>query len=260
MSCPFLHTNRWVCLCLSACLFWSNPAQAARLIDVPSQDPAFHSVHQAIERYKILEAYPDQTFRGKTPFTRYQLAQASFMALQYLKQIGKLQIETPLSTFGYYRILLQENGGDLPARHWAINAIQELFAHGLISAPNNRFGGAAKVTRYELAAQLFGFLKWLQIDNMAEDLSSLPTIPRDLPSEHWAHDAVTTLLNAGILSLDANGYFKGDSPANHYDLAQGLVEALQWIEKSELKAPLHPKDPVLPQVKFKIRRDGKWAK
>lgn len=260
MSLRLPHIKRFVGLCLSACLLWSPPAQAARLIDVSSQDPAFDSVHQAIERYKILEAYPDQTFRGKTPFTRYQLAQASFMALQYLKQIGKLKIEAPLSSFGFYRILLQENGGDLPTRHWAINAIQELFAHGLISAPDNRFGGATKVTRYELAAQLFGLLKWLQIDSMAAGLSRLPAIPRDLPREHWAHDAVTTLLNAGILSLDANGYFKGNSPANHYDLAQGLVEALQWIEKSELKAPLQPKDPVLPQVKFKIRPDGKWAR
>ena len=70
MSLRLPHIKRFVGLCLSACLLWSPPAQAARLIDVSSQDPAFDSVHQAIERYKILEAYPDQTFRGKTPFTR----------------------------------------------------------------------------------------------------------------------------------------------------------------------------------------------
>jgi len=260
MNLRFFHNKGWASLCLSACLLWSTPVQAARVIDVPSQDPAFQSVQQAIERYKILEAYPDQTFRGKTPFTRYQLAQASFLALQYLKQIGKLKIETPLSSFGYYRILLQENGGDLPARHWAINAIQELFAHGLISAQDNRFGGAAKVTRYELAAQLFGLLKWLQMDKLASDLSRRPVIARDLPREHWAHEAVALLLDKGILNLDANGYFHGDSPANHYDLAQSLVEALQWIEKSELTAPIQPKDPILPQTQAQSRRDGKRAK
>ena len=61
MSLRLPHIKHFVGLCLSACLLWSLPAQAARLIDVPSQDPAFDSVQLAIERYKILEAYPQLT-------------------------------------------------------------------------------------------------------------------------------------------------------------------------------------------------------
>lgn len=255
-------------LLCSILLLWNAPAQAVRLIDVPNQEPKARSVQKAIEHYRVLEAYPDQTFRGKTPFTRYQLAQSSFQALQYLKQIGKLKIETPLTSYGYYRLLLQENGGDVPARHWAVNAIQELFAHGLISAQDNRFRGAAKVTRYELAAQVFGFLKWLQLDSHNTNLNSRPLIARDLPRDHWAYEAVTTLLDKGILNLDSNGYFHGDHPANHYDLASSLVEALQWIEKAELQAPLQPKDPVLPQTitikpqptTSQLRPDGKRSR
>jgi hypothetical protein len=238
-------------------LTWTTRAHAVRLIDVPEQNPAYKSVQLAIERYKLFKPYPDQTFRGKTPFTRYQLAEASFQALQYLKQLPQFQIESPLNQFGYYRLFLQENGGDLPSRHWAVRAIQELLAHGLMSSEDNFFRGAKKVTRYELAAQIFAFFKWLNLDAFAPDTNQRPVIARDIPQNHWAHPAVTALLEKGILTLDAQGDFKGNVPASQYELASSMVNALKWIEAAPIKQPIRPKDPVLPKVKGSVRRDGR---
>lgn len=234
------------------------PVQALHLVDLPEGHPAASAVQKAIQRYQLFEAYPDQTFRGEAPFTRYQLAQASFQMLRYLQASKKIQIETPLLQFGAYRILLQENGGDLPKRHWAIGAVQELFAHGLISAENNKFQGPLKVNRYALAAQIYRFLNWLNLEPLKTEASALPPFATDLPEQHWARPAVESLLEQGILTLDSQGRFQGDQPANGYELASSLVKAIEIIEKSSPRETLHPQDPHLPVSRVQIRRDGRF--
>lgn len=241
---------------------FSQPVLALRLIDVPSDHPAAATVAEAIERYQLFEPYPDQTFRGEQPFTRYQLAQAGYQMLRYLKRNGTLQVETPPYHYQAYRMLFQENGGDLPQRHWAVDAIQELYAHSLLNSDGPRFNGGQKVSRYALAQMLQNLLNWMQLKTSPAADRVLP-LARDLPAGHWARPAVENLLAQGILSLNENGDFQGDRLASQYELASALVKALKWIETARLNQ-LHPSEKATekpseksPAPKQPARRDGK---
>lgn len=255
-----MNTNKLLLTCVwLACL--CQPIYAIHLIDVPSHHPAAAAVVEAIERYQLFEPYPDQTFRGEQLLTRYQLAQAGYQMVRYLRHSGKIQRNIDSQRYQAYRILLQENGGDVPSRHWALDAIQELYALGLLQSEGSQFKGSSKVSRYALAHMLQELFNWLQIKIPVPQRQIAPLL-RDVPAQHWARPAVEHLVAQGILSLDANGYFQGNRPVNQYELAITLVKTLQWLEKASLFVQQNPVEPMQPEPKqerkkIQTRRDGK---
>ena len=48
----------------------------SELTDISPTDWAFQAVRSLVERYKCLEGFPDNTFRGDRPLTRYEFAAA----------------------------------------------------------------------------------------------------------------------------------------------------------------------------------------
>jgi hypothetical protein len=69
-----------------------------------------------------------------------------------------------------YDSLLVENGGDVPSTHWAANAIQGLVdKYGVMSGyPDKTFRGNRQVSRYELAASLYGVMQ--AVDKMMAEM------------------------------------------------------------------------------------------
>ncbi len=51
----------------------------------------------------------------------------------------------------------------------------------------------------------------------------------DLPPNHWATEAVLTLLQEGILK-GADGQFRGEKPATRYEMAQAVVQILLYLD------------------------------
>ncbi|MGB9878277.1 MAG: S-layer homology domain-containing protein, partial [bacterium] len=58
----------------------------------------------------------------------------------------------------------------------------------------------------------------------------------DVPWDHWAYDAVSTLAEKGIIVGYPDGYFKGDRPLTRYEFACALRNALERI-KAEITPP-----------------------
>ncbi len=218
------------------CLGLSLPAPALRLIDVPPEHPDREMAYQAVERYHLLEPWPDQTFRGPLPLTRYELAQSTFTALRYLSQQVGLALPPPIPV---WEGLFQDQGGDLARRHWAAQAIQELSRYNLLLSDPERFQGELKVSRYALAVQLQRLLRTFEAPP-SQPASLWSRGICDLPDQHWARQAVETSLELNLLSLDNQGCFRGEQPANHYDLARGLVSVLHRLEKQSERAVRQP--------------------
>ena len=74
--------------------FQSVHAQAARqkdasvvavneLSDVEGDEWAYKAVQELVEKYDVLEGYPDGTFKGKKPSTRFELAAAIYDLATY---------------------------------------------------------------------------------------------------------------------------------------------------------------------------------
>jgi len=54
----------------------------------------------------------------------------------------------------------------------------------------------------------------------------------DVPSGHWAEDAVTKLVNAGLVEGYPDGTFKGDRPLTRYEYAMIVARLMDKMDKS----------------------------
>lgn len=73
--------------CLGLALLAVTPAMAnvtrvSELVDVDPNVWAYKALKELVEKYDVLEGYPDNTFRGNKPATRYELAQALYEVLK----------------------------------------------------------------------------------------------------------------------------------------------------------------------------------
>ncbi|MBF2055508.1 MAG: S-layer homology domain-containing protein [Candidatus Sericytochromatia bacterium] len=232
------------------------PAQAVQLVDAPRNNPALAArVQLAVDHFDILQAYPDRSFQGARPFTRYELADALQRSISYLARAHQVSAQVDVQSAAMFQAYLKPSG-DIPRRHWAAPAVQQSMAFGLLSGGMDlRFHGGLKVSRYQLAQSAFQLLSWLQIRPVQ---LSAGASPRDLPAGHWASEAVQELVQAGILELDARGRFAGERPATRYELAETLVKTLEQIEIVARRQRLQPKAVVpLPGPLLRPRFDGR---
>ncbi len=64
-----------------------------QLTDVQPTDWAYQALRSLVERYGVIEGYPDGTFRGNRPLSRYEFAVALYAAMEYLRPVTKEEIE-----------------------------------------------------------------------------------------------------------------------------------------------------------------------
>jgi hypothetical protein len=61
---------------------FANVTRVSELVDVDPNVWAYKALKELVEKYDVLEGYPDSTFRGNKPATRYELAQALYEVLK----------------------------------------------------------------------------------------------------------------------------------------------------------------------------------
>ena len=114
---------------------------------------------------------------------------------------------------------------DVPAGHWAYNAVTVLATNGINEGyGDGTFRGDNNITRYEAATMLAKILekKYGYSDGEGFNFS-------DVPSGHWAHYSVKSLSEAGIGQGYSDGNFRGDRNITRYEMA-ALIS--RFISKS----------------------------
>ena len=66
----------------------AEAATAAEMQDLPQDHWAYRAIEQLVERYGVMEGFPDMTFRGTKTVTRYELAAALTRVMQKMDAIG----------------------------------------------------------------------------------------------------------------------------------------------------------------------------
>ncbi|HAX76020.1 MAG TPA: carbohydrate porin [Cyanobacteria bacterium UBA11372] len=64
-----------------------------QLTDVQPTDWAYQALRSLVERYGVIQGYPDGTFRGNRPLSRYEFAAALYAAMEYLRPVTKEEME-----------------------------------------------------------------------------------------------------------------------------------------------------------------------
>lgn len=70
----------------------ASPAQAASVVELTDVGPdhwAYRAIALLIDRYGVMDGFPDRTFRGDQPVSRYQLAAALVKVLLRMEQLAK---------------------------------------------------------------------------------------------------------------------------------------------------------------------------
>jgi len=70
----------------------------------------------------------------------------------------------------------------------------------------------------------------------------------DVPTNHWAYDAIAELAAKGLIEGYPDGTFKGDRAMTRYEMAMVVARLLARIESIQIPAPMAPPPPPPPQV------------
>lgn len=171
------------------------------LVDVIQEHWAAKAVIQVVEEWKVMSAYPDHTFRGSRPVSRFVL----FVSL-------KRVLEAAGKTF----TVVGPIPDDVPSRHWARESLQALSGQGLFPGwlTQDSFQGDRTVTRGELAKALSDMILTL----------NLPA-----PSHSHGHPSAPLAVRYGLLSAETNGEFDGKPEVSRYELAVALHRLLALL-------------------------------
>ena len=108
------------------------------------------------------------------------------------------------------------------AGHWAEQEIKAMAKKGVINGRNKtQFAPDESVTRAEFAAMIRRALNL----NTSLYQGSIP----DISNDDWFANEVQAVLNEGIMSGDANGYFRPNDQISRQEMAKVVVNAHRFL-------------------------------
>lgn len=143
---------------------------------------------------KIINGYPDYTFRPKLNVTR---AEAAIMIVRALNLS-----ESSQTSFH-----------DVTRAHWAYDSVSKAATAGIINGyEDGSFRPDQRITRAEMATLLARAMKWNGNDNGASPF-------KDIDQSHWALPYVKVLKDNGWLNGYQDGTFRPDRTATREEFA-----------------------------------------
>ncbi|KWX06917.1 hypothetical protein TR75_04535 [Hydrogenibacillus schlegelii] len=185
----------------------------ATAADGPFVDMASHWAREALSALKARGAvagYPDGTFRPDRSITR-----AEFVAL-LAGRLGLPAARAPLPTFV-----------DLPAGHWAADALRRAAAAGWLSGyPDGGIRPDRPITRAEMAAILRQALRTSPVPGLDPDVTTDAAAEafRDVPPTHWALPALSLFVEAKRMSGYPDGTLRPDGTATRAEAAAMMAK------------------------------------
>ena len=112
---------------------------------------------------------------------------------------------------------------DVPAGHWAYNAVVNLASNGIISpSADGTFMGDRNTTRYEAAVMVAN----IYTKKTHKSLSTGANPFSDVPASHWAAKSVITLATNGLEEGNGDGTFRGNRNITRYEIATLIAKLL----------------------------------
>lgn len=125
-------------------------------------------VDSVVNDYGIMQPMPGKKFMGNEPISRYEIAYELYNYFVLLESAGN----SPALARRDRSVELK----DLPADHWATKAVKEIVDKYQImdGYPNDTFMGGKRLTRYESAATIREFIRYV-------DTYLIPLVPTPTP-------------------------------------------------------------------------------
>lgn len=132
------------------------------------------TVNAVVNEYGIMQPMPGKRFMGNEPISRYEIAFELYNYFVLIESQGTNPVLTRRDRVSEIT--------DLPADHWATKAVTDIVDKYQImdGYPNNTFQGGKRLTRYETAATVREFIRY--VDTYLLPLTPAPTpVPTPTP-------------------------------------------------------------------------------
>jgi len=201
--------------------------------DVPPNHPAYDSVYNIVNIYKLMSGYEDNTFRGQENISRFQFSGMLSAALAYLERVsGRNLIAKKITT---------QKFEDVPDDHWAAKSVNDVVNRYQVMGgyDDQTFRGEKPLSRLELAVILGKII--FRIEG-AEKYTINPYF-EDVNRKNWAFKYVQKLVDLRLIA--GGGRFLGEEPVTRYEGAlamdmflQKLAPMLQTKLPTEIKSAM----------------------
>ncbi|WP_322907883.1 Ig-like domain-containing protein, partial [Paenibacillus sp. SGZ-1009] len=173
---------------------------------VPSTTPGSSTAQPTGTHSAYIKGYPNGTFLPAKTTTRAEVA-------AMLWRIMQANGATATSTLRGY--------SDVPATHWAAEAIRELQAKQImLGVTSDQFAPNRPLTRAEFATLA---VRWQQLAPATSDLS---TSFKDV-NGHWALPSITTLMQTGVVKGYEDGTFRPNAGVTRAELVTMMNRLLK---------------------------------
>jgi hypothetical protein len=195
----------------------ASVAQVITFKDVPLGHPAYDSVYNMVNVYRIMSGYDDYTFRGQEEVTRFQFAGILVGSIAYLEKISGKDLSLPRAS--------QESFSDVPADHWASRSVYAAVNKYQIMGgyKDQTFRGEKPLTRMELAT-ILGKAVFRVEEN---ERYTINPYFEDIDRKHWAFKYVQKLVDMKMIA--GEGKFAGEEPVSRYEVAVAMDVFIQKV-------------------------------
>lgn len=149
------------------------------------------------------------------------------------KSITRAEFVVALANYSAEDISSEEcvRFNDVKGSHWYYRATSWAANNGIVSGVSeNSFAPSREITRQDLCVMLNNYLKYKGIDAPADNSKLFAD---DSKIGSWAHKAVYTIKNAGIVSGMGQNNFEPRSKATRAQVAQMMMKFDEFIENYE---------------------------
>ena len=197
--------------CVSSVTF----AEITSFSDVPYGHWAYDAV-VTLEKDGIIKGYGDGSFLGNRNITRYETAM--MIARVHAKKTG-----IPSSATNIF--------SDIPRNHWAAKAVIFLADAGIVKGyEDETYRGERNLNRYEMAQMVCNYIQKdnpnFQFNSNLQSKNQIGNPFRDVPSGHWAYNAVISLAHLGIVEGYGDGTYLGYRNITRYEIAQMIAKTM----------------------------------
>jgi len=204
---------------------WASLASET-FTDVPEGHWAQEGIAELAIKRDMMRGYPDGTFRGELPFTRFQFALAMKELIDELERISKtsLRSDTPcLNTYADVNASAERDIIlDLANVYCLFEGVPEIKA--------NHFFPAQQVSRSEVSKVIANLMKLADDKDIVRPRHAQDYDFSDVSRKNWAYEAIQTVSDQyGVMIGFPDNSFRPDDQLTRYQFAQAGFQTVPLI-------------------------------
>ncbi len=219
-------------LVLASTVTLSAPAWASlaseTFTDVPDGHWAQEGVAELAIKRDMMRGYPDGTFRGELPFTRFQFALAMKELIDELERISKTSLRSDTPCLNSYADINTAVERDVVLEMANAYCLFE----GVPGIQANRFNPNTQISRSEVSKVIANLMQLADKKDIVRPRQGQTYSFSDVSSKNWAYEAIRTVSDQyGVMIGFPDNTFRPDDQLTRYQFAQAGYQTVPLIRQ-----------------------------